>query len=304
MPYPPDTATPRTPRCRHRSTCGSLLDMTGCHPLPPNPPRPGLPRHLLALLLLITLSTLIAACGPDDSSRRLVVGMELGYPPFEMKNERGEPAGVSVDLAHALAQALNRELIIENIAFDGLIPALKTGRIDLILSSLTRTEERAQSVDFSQTYLETGLCLLIAKDSTALSITNLDQAGRRVAVKKGTTGHTYASQYLKAADLLVLDQEAAAVLEVAQGKADAFIYDQLSVYRHWHRHQESTRANLQPFQKERWSIAVRKGNSTLLDPINEFLSDFRQDGGFERLGDQWMGDIKKDFHRMGLVFVF
>jgi polar amino acid transport system substrate-binding protein len=258
----------------------------------------------LVLLLLLTLSVLVSACGPDTSTHRLVVGMELSYPPFEMKNEQGEPAGVSVDLAHSMAKALERDLAIENIAFDGLIPALKTGRIDLILSSLTRTEERALSVDFSQTYLETGLCLLIARDSTVLSITNLDQAGRRVAVKKGTTGHTYASQHLKAAEWLVLDQEAAAVLEVAQGKADAFIYDQLSVYRHWRRHETTTRANLQPFQKERWSIAVRKGNTALLEQINDFLSDFRQNGGFERLGDQWMGDIKNDFHRLGLVFVF
>lgn len=278
--------------------------MTGCPPSRPLPHRHVGPLHPLLLLLLLALTALVGACSPDTSSRRLVVGMELGYPPFEMKNEQGKPAGVSVDLAHAMAKALDRDLTIENIAFDGLIPALKTRRIDLILSSLTRTEERALSVDFSQTYLETGLCLLIAKDSTVLSITNLDQAGRRVAVKKGTTGHTYAAHHFKAAELLVLDQEAAAVLEVAQGKADAFIYDQLSVYRHWRRHEPTTRANLQPFQKERWSIAVRKGNTALLESINEFLSDFRQDGGFERLGDQWMGEIKKDFHRMGLVFVF
>ncbi len=87
-------------------------------------------RHFASLLGL----SLILGCKPAGTTRRLVVGMELGYPPFEMMDEKGRPAGVSVDLARALADGLQRDLVIENIAFDGLIPALKTGKIDLILS--------------------------------------------------------------------------------------------------------------------------------------------------------------------------
>lgn len=257
-----------------------------------------------SLTLLAALPALLSGCSPGDAGRRLVVGMELGYPPFEMKDEQGRPAGVSVDLANEIGRTLGREVTIENIAFDGLIPALKTGRIDLILSSMTRTDERAQSIDFSGPYVETGLCLLVGRESPVKSVADLDRQGRKVAVKKGTTGNAWAAANLKAAEVLVLDQEAAAVLEVVQGKADAFIYDQLSVYRHWQRNPDTTRALLQPFQKERWAIGVRKGNERLLEQVDNALMDFRRGGGFEKLGDRWLKDEKAAFRKLNVVFVF
>lgn len=253
---------------------------------------------------LAILAGLGAAGCSNHGDRRLRVGMELGYPPFEMTDEQGQPAGVSVDLARSLAQDLKRELTIENIAFDGLIPALKTGKIDLILSSLTRTDERAESIDFSDPYLETGLCLLVGKDAPIQSAADLDQPGRRIAVKKGTTGHAYAVRQLKGASLLVLDKEGSAVLEVVQGKADAFIYDPFSVFQHWKRNPDTTRAILQPFQKESWAIGVQKGNADLVRSVNEFLVRFRKDGGFERLGDRWLREPKEAFRKLGIAFVF
>lgn len=240
----------------------------------------------------------------QDAEHRLVVGMELGYPPFEMTDPEGRPSGVSVDLAQALAQALGRELVLENIAFDGLIPALKTGKIDLILSSLTQTEERARSIDFSEPYLETGLCLLAGRNSPVRSAADLDAPGRTIAVKKGTTGHAYASARLKQSTVLVLDKEAAAVLEVVQGKADAFVYDQFSVFQHARRNPDTTRALLQPFQKERWAIGIRKGRTALVADINRFLAEFRASGGFERLGDRWLAEPKAGFAELGIPFVF
>ena len=82
--------------------------------------------------------------------------MELAYPPFEMRDAEGAPAGVSVELARELGRALGRSVEIENIAFDGLIASLKTGKIDLIISSMTSTEQRAKSIDFSEPYLKRG----------------------------------------------------------------------------------------------------------------------------------------------------
>jgi polar amino acid transport system substrate-binding protein len=252
----------------------------------------------------VILLLAFCGCGPERGDQPLAVGMELSYPPFEMKDERGNPAGVSVDLAKALGAALGRDVRIEDIAFDGLIPALKTGRIELIVSSITRTHEREQSIDFSEPYLATGLCLLVAKDSPVSSISNLDQRGRKVAVKKGTTGHAYSVANIREADLLVLDKEAAAVLEVVQARADAFIYDQMSVFQHWQRNPSTTRALLEPFQKEYWAIGVRKGNDRLRGQVNQFLVEYREKGGFERLGTRWLGEQKEAFARMGLDFYF
>ena len=221
----------------------------------------------------------------------LRVGMELSYPPFEMTDTQGRPTGVSVRLAEALGRHLGRPVVIENVAFDGLIPALKTGRVDCIISSMTATPERAKSIAFSEPYLRTGLSLLTAARSPVRSAADLDAAGRVVA-------------NLSRARILVLDREAAAVLEVSQGKADAFIYDALSVYRHHARHPDSTRAILEPFREETWAVGLRRGDDDLRRRVNEFLAAFRADGGFDRLGDEFLASEKAAFRAQGVPFVF
>jgi len=251
---------------------------------------------------LLVVSVLYGIGTAAESKVALIVGMELAYPPFEMTDTKGQPTGVSVDLAKALGAALGMQVKIENIAFDGLIPSLKTGKIDLIISSMTATAERAQSIDFSDPYLRTGLCLLVRKNSPVQGISDLDKAGMTVAVKKGTTGHSYAGKQLKNARVLVLDKEAAAVLEVVQGKADAFIYDQMSTFSNWQRNQLTTRAILKPFQQESWAVGIRKGNDPLKVRVNNFLKEYRAAGGFERLGDTWLNDQKQQFKRLGYPF--
>ncbi len=256
----------------------------------------------ICLCSLLIVSALSSSSGAAKSDGTLIVGMELAYPPFEMTDTKGQPDGVSVDLAKALGTALGVPVRIKNMAFDGLIPSLKTGKIDLIISSMTATAERAQSIDFSDPYLHTGLCLLVRKNSPVQGISDLDKPGMTVAVKKGTTGHTYARKQLHFARVLVLDKEAAAVLEVVQGKADGFIYDQMSTYSNWQRNPMTTRAILKPFQQESWAIGIRKGNDALKTRINVFLKEYRAKGGFEKLGDKWLKEQKLQFKRLGYQF--
>ncbi len=258
-------------------------------------------RRLCPLLLLL----LVTLCGcnraTDDS---LKVGMELGYPPFEMTDEQGKPIGVSVDLAHALGEALGRPISIQNLPFDGLIPSLKTGKLDIVISSMTANEERAQSIDFSKPYVTTGLGLLVGAGTKIESIADLREPGRTIAVKKGTTGHMYAVANLQAATLLVLDKEGSCAMEVAQGKADAFVYDQISVLQHWQQNPQTTRALLQPFQTEQWAIGIRKGNDQLRERVNAFLESFADKGGFAQLTDRWLQPQKAAFDKLGVPFVF
>jgi polar amino acid transport system substrate-binding protein len=234
----------------------------------------------------------------------LRVGMELAYPPFEMADPQGEPTGISVDLARALGEALGRPIEIKNLPFDGLIPSLKTGKIDLILSSMTATPERSRAIDFSEPYLRTGLCLLVGTRSSIESAADLDQPGRLLAVKQGTTGHVYATQKLRSAKTLVLDRESACVLEVAQGKAHAFLYDQMSVLKHWQQNPTTTRALLNPIQEEAWAIGLRKGQDSLRESVNRFLREFREKGGFKGLAAKWLPEQQAAFEKMGVPFVF
>lgn len=258
-------------------------------------------RRTWLLSFTIGLALMPMACS-KSGHEKLVVGMELNYPPFEMIDERGHPAGISVEMAQALGQFLHRSVQIENIPFDGLIPALKTGKIDLIISSMTQTPERAQSIDFSEPYLRTGLCLLVNKKAAITSIEQADKTGYTVAVKQGTTGQLYAQTRIRHAQVLVLPKEDVCVLEVLQGKAQAFIYDQMSVYAHWQRNRETTVALLRPFQEENWAIGLRQGDTSLKEQVNSFLRHFRAQGGFGRLGDKYLAREKAEFQELGVPF--
>ena len=257
----------------------------------------------IAVLLCGLFIAFFTGCG-EKTSNHLVVGMELAYPPFEMTDQKGDPAGVSVDLARDLGNHNGREVEIENIPFDGLIPALQTHKIDLIISSMTATPERAKSIAFSDAYLTTGLSLLVAKDSPIQSITDADQTGRTLVVKKGTTGNVYATDKIKKARVLVLDKEDACVLEVVQRKADAFIYDQISTYENWRRNQETTRPILKPFVQESWAVGMRLDDTNLLQSVNEFIKDYSSGGGFDRLGDRYLKEQKEAFRKLGYPFYF
>jgi polar amino acid transport system substrate-binding protein len=185
-------------------------------------------------ILLVSSGVLLlfSGCRRQETStavKPLVVGMDLSYPPFETIGADGHPSGVSVDLATALGESLHRAVLIENIPFTGLIPSLLTGKIDLIISSMTDTQERRGTIHFSDPYLTIGLAVLAGKNADLISPENLDREGRTIAVRQGTTAQVWAADHLKRAKVLVLDKESSAVLEVVQGKADAFLYDQMSV---------------------------------------------------------------------------
>lgn len=247
---------------------------------------------------------LLFGCCLHATPSPLRVGMELSYPPFEMVSPDGSPTGISVDIAHALGNYLERPVVIENLSFVGLLPALKNGKIDLIISSMTITEERKHSIDFSIPYATTGLCLLV---STKSKLNNIDEANHShctIVVKSGTSGEVYATKHLSKANVRVLDKEAMCVLEVVQGKADAFIYDQLSVYTQWQKNLQTTRALLTPFQKEEWGMGIRKNNPVLLEQINKFILKFREEGGFDKLSNKYLSQQKEAFKQLGIPFIF
>ena len=106
------------------------------------------------------------------------------------------------------------------------------------------------------------------------------------------------------AKVLVLDQEAAAVLEVVQGKVGGFIYDQMSTYQNWKRNAETTRAILEPFQTESWAVGARLEDKELVAKVNSFLSTFRAQKGFEALGDRFLREQKDAFRALGYPFFF
>ncbi len=261
-------------------------------------------KSILYLLTLVFLIAMFAGCG-TKTEEVVVVGMELAYPPFETKDEKGNAVGVSVDLAEELGKYLNKSVRIENISWDGLVPALQTGQVDLVISSMTIKEERLEKIDFSKPYAKALLALLVNTNSGVDTIDDLNQAGKKVAVKLGSTGHIYAEKNLVNAELIVLADESACITEVVQGKADGFIYDQLTIYRNNKANPEVTKAIYIPFQDlEYWGVGVKKGNTALLDQINRFIDKIYAEGGLDIITEKYLADEKASFDEFGFEWFF
>lgn len=255
--------------------------------------------HRIALFVLSLL--VLTACGQkeyvstlDRIQERgvLVVGTEPEFPPFESTNEKGEFVGFDMDLARALAGDLGVELRIEAMAFDSLPTALSTGKIDVIMSGMTATPERAKSRTFSDTYYRTRLCLLVGKD-TGINEAS-DVGSKRLVVKLGTTGDINAKKLFPDAQITKFDTEGACALEVIHGRAAAFLYDQHSVERHHKAHPDVTRALLEPLSDEPYSMAVRLGDTTFAGRINQFLKDSRRDGRYVEIYRKHFGNAPPD----------
>lgn len=282
-------------------------------------------RSLLALLGTMATAAIVAplaGCGKDQAAstaatdpagspstgtgrKPLVVAMELAYPPFETKDDAGNPSGLSVDFMRDFGDAYGYDVEIQNTGWDGLIPSLQTGKADLVISSMTITPEREEAVDFSDPYARAQLAILANSASGVSSIEDLDQPDKTVAVKTGSTGDVYATKNLANAQITRLADESACVTEVVQGKADGFLYDQLTVYRNNQANPDTTAAVFIPFQDpEYWGVAVAKGNRELLDQLNEFIAQSKQDGEFDRLTQAYLPQEKAAFDDLGFAWFF
>jgi polar amino acid transport system substrate-binding protein len=254
-------------------------------------------------LLLVVAAIAPFACAEPESSDgalsairargELIVGTEAEFYPFEYATPSGEYEGFDMDLARMLAKDMGVKLRIENMNFTGLIPSLLAGKIDMIVSGMTATEERAEMIAFTDSYFMTGLCLLLNKE-TAGSVTSwrdLDDPKWRIAVKTGTTGDIAVQDKLPKAQRTSFPKEADCAQEVATGRADAFVYDQLSIVKHWKENPGTTRAILQPFTKEPYASGMRKEDTKLREYVNAFLKRIREDGRYDDLAKKHFPEI-------------
>lgn len=225
----------------------------------------------------------------------LIVGMEVEYFPFEYADTKGEPMGFDVDLAKLIAQEMGVKLEIKDMEWTGLIPALQSGKVDLVISGMTRTLERAKAVSFTEPYFITGLCVLLSvkKAADVNSVEQLNASGRILAVKTGTTGDLVATKRFPHAAIHRFKDETACVREIVEGRADAFFYDQISIAKHYGQNKSTTRAILKPFTYEPFAMALRKGDFDFLNWLNTFLDTIKGDGRYDELYKKHLGAVIK-----------
>jgi len=266
---------------------------------------------LLRCFVFCCLTAILASCSKRDvpvvalnEPDPLVIGMDATYPPFEFVDTQGNITGVSVAIGNAIAKEAGKPVEFRNINFDGLIPALQSGQIDLIISSLTANEQRRKAIDFSDPYVKTGLSILIAKNSTVQKAEDLKAPGRKLAVRNATTGEQWCRQELTNAQLVSLDTDAACVLEVINGTVDAWVYDQISVLNYHAQHPDRTRALLSPLREEVWAVGLKKDRAELKAQINQALAKMKREGAFTKLADQYLSKERDQLKAQGLPFLF
>jgi len=253
------------------------------------------------LLLALAVLCLIPQCKRSDA---LIIGTDATYPPFEFKSETGELAGVSIDMGKALGEYLGRPVEFRNIAFDGLITALQTRSIDIIISSMTANDERRKSLNFSAPYVTTGICLLLPKNSSIAKVDDLKQGKRRIVTKIATTGEQWSRANLPNAEIVALDSDPACVLEISKGSADAWVYDQISVMNYALANPDTTKALLAPIRIEEWAVGLRHGEDELRDKISAFIAKFRAEGSFDKVAVKYLAKERDYMKQQNLPFVF
>jgi len=250
-------------------------------------------KLVASLLLSVCAFASIAQAGViDDAVKRgtLRVGMDPTYMPFEMTNKRGEIIGFEVDLLKAMTKAMGVKLELVSTSYDGIIPALLTDKFDMIGSGMTLTQERNLRINFSEPFIVVGQTLLIRKElaDKVKSYKDLNSADYRITSKIGTTGEMVAKKLIAQAKYSGFDNEQEALMDVVNGKADAFIYDAPYNVVAVNKAGAGKLVFLdQPFTFEPLAFGLKKGDYDSLNWINNWLHQIREDGTYDRIHAKW-----------------
>lgn len=246
------------------------------------------------------VAVLLAACGARPEATdlwevsvirkakergKLVVATEAEFPPFESRDGNGKLVGFDIDLCRDIGKLLGAEVEFHDVKFDTIAAEVTSGKADLIASGMTITPDRALTLTYTQPYYQTVTALLVSKKraSDVHSVEDLNRKDRVIAVKQGTTGQKAAEEKLPNATLRPLDTENAAALEVALGRADAFLYDLHSVRIHHREHPDETFLLETPVTVEPYALAVRKGDPEAITWLNVVLEHLRKTGRLKEL---------------------
>lgn len=218
------------------------------------------------------------------------VGFEAGYFPFEMTGKNGKFMGFDVDLAKALGKAMGVKVVFVNTAWDGIIPALVTNKIDIILGGMTITQERNLKVNFCDPYIVIGQAILLNKkhEGAVKSYKDLNDPKYTVVSRLGTTGEEAVKRMIPKANYKSYEGQVEAAMEVITGNADAMIYDLPFIEKSHALHGKGKTITIsEPFTFEPLAIAIRKGDPDFLNYLNNFQRQYKGDGRWQRAYNKW-----------------
>jgi glutamine transport system substrate-binding protein len=252
---------------------------------------------LFSLLLILTI--IIAACGGsketagegEKGGKVYKVGVDTTYPPFEFK-EGNDYKGIDIELINAIAKNQGFKIELSPMDFGGIIPAMQANQLDVAIAGMSITEERKKIVDFSAPYFDAGLTLIVKDDNSAIKSIN-DLKGKKVAVKKGTSGAKYATDNASKLGITVVqfNDSPAMFQEVSNGNADALIEDYPVISYAIAQKDLGLKIVGDRLNGDQYGIAVLKGqNADLLKKINDGLAELKKDGTYDKIIKTYLGE--------------
>ena len=243
-------------------------------------------RKSAALLALLSIAGGALAA---DTWR---VATEGTFPPFEFYNSAtGELQGFEVDLVKEMAKVMKKDLKLESLSFDAIIPALISGTVDAGAAGFSITPERAKRLKFTIPFYRSGLTIVVPKENKAGIQDFDDLKGKRISVQLGSTSMTYAKS-IEGAKVTTFASAGDAILNLLAGNADAVINDK-PVTDYLRSRNESIAENtlhLSPIATaDQFAMVTTKENAKLNDEMSAALKTLKANGTFEKLHQKWFG---------------
>ena len=226
------------------------------------------------LFVLLSFLVLLTGCGKREDE--LVMVTEAGFAPYEYY-QNGKIVGVDIDIANEIANYMGKKLVVKDVAFDSIINELNSGKADFAAAGMSITAERLEEVDFSLEYVVSNQVVIIRKEDN-IGLNEID--GKKIAVQLGNVADGYAKKHYKNSEIVRQKKYLSMVEDLKAGKVDLIIMDNLPA-------QEIVKVNdslkIVPgyLFSDSYGIAVKKGNTELVNNINTVLNRLMSEGKIE-----------------------
>lgn len=245
---------------------------------------------LSVVLILVVAMCSMVGCGGSDA---YVVATEPTYPPFESADDDGNIVGFDVDLMQAIAEDQGFEVEFQAFEFDALIPALEADSADIVAAAMNVTPDRAEKVDFSDTYFASAKTILVQKDNTEIASPDDFTADMKVAAQIGTSEADYVQGLAdegKIKEAVILNQTTQCILQLENGDVNAVVLDAPVANVYLTKNADTIKALDAKIDPADMAIAVKKGNSELVEKINAGLKNVVESGKYDELVAKWFAE--------------